>query len=105
MKRHTKIILRLILLALLFATPVTANSDHESKWYERQHDLVGSKIGQETIMICTHPDKKSNCTLHISTRLLDLRKFSADGPEDGMSGQHPAKILFSMGMKLATRSF
>ena len=57
------------------------------------------------IMVCTHPDKKSNYTLHISIRLLDLRKFSADGPEDGMSGQHPAKILFSMGMKLATRSF
>ena len=40
MKRHTKIILRLMLLALLFATPVTADSDHESKWYERQHDRV-----------------------------------------------------------------
>ena len=58
MKRHTKIVLRLILLALLFATPVTADSDHESKWYERQHDRVGSEIGQEIIMVCTHPDKK-----------------------------------------------
>ena len=63
MKRLTKIVPSLILLALLFATPVTADSDRESKWYERQLDRVGSAIGKEIIMVCTHPDKKSNSTL------------------------------------------
>ena len=74
MKRVTKLVPSLILLALLFATPVAADSDRELKWYERQLDRVGSAIGKEIIMVCTHPDKKSNYTLKYLAPLVGPSK-------------------------------
>ena len=81
MKRLTKIVPGLTLLALLFATPAAA---------------------EEIIMVCWHPDNEY--TLKYVDRLLDFRKSTAVGPEDGQIGGLQEKRVVGCGrsMKLAT---
>ena len=92
MKHLTKIVPGLTLLALLFATPVGADNDRKSKWYEGQLDRVGSAIGKEIIMVCTHPDKKSNSTLKYVDPfvgpLKDYRRRSRGWDERSAPGEN-----------------